>query len=179
MKHPILTSWYVITGGPSSGKSKLIDRLAFSVFQVIPEAARIYIDEEMSKGRKIEEIRADEADFQRIVFQMKLELELKIPPNLKTFLERGTLDSKSYFRNLGLDTTAVVEASKQRRYRGIFLLDLLPYISDYARTEDEETRKRLHQFLYEDYTSLDYNVIRVPVMTISERMQFIVEKIKR
>jgi len=178
LKQPILTSWYVITGGPSSGKSKLIDRLAFSIFQVIPEAARIYIDEEMSKGRKIEEIRADEAEFQRIVLKMKAKLELKVIPGRITFFERGIPDSVAYYRSLGLDTTPVIEASKQRRYCGIFLLDLLPYIPDYARTEDKETRRKLDQFLYEDYTNLGYNVIRVPVMTIGERMQFILERVK-
>jgi len=39
----VQTNWHVITGGPCSGKSTLIDQLANHGFQTVPESARLYI----------------------------------------------------------------------------------------------------------------------------------------
>src|SRR4051812_6924488 len=66
------TNWYVITGGPSSGKSKLLDALAFHGFQVIPEAARILIDEKLSLGQSLKDIRGNEEAFQLEILKMKI-----------------------------------------------------------------------------------------------------------
>ena len=38
------TNWYIITGGPSTGKSKTIDHLAYLGYLIRPEVARILID---------------------------------------------------------------------------------------------------------------------------------------
>ena len=60
---PEKTNWYVITGGPSTGKSKTIDYLAYLGYLIRPEVARILIDDELSKGKTLEEIREDEINF--------------------------------------------------------------------------------------------------------------------
>lgn len=174
----IETNWYVITGGPSSGKSKTIDYLAFIGYPVISEAARILIDSEMSRGRTIDEIRANEAEFQRKVLQLKISVEDRIAPDRITFFERGIPDSIAYYQICGENVGPVREASGRRRYRGVFLLDPLPFEKDYARVEDEETVHRLDQLLYDSYVGLDYEVLRVPIMPVDERAQFIVSKLK-
>jgi len=51
------SKWYVITGGPSSGKSTVLSCLEKMDYRIIPEAARVLIDEEMAKGKTLEEIR--------------------------------------------------------------------------------------------------------------------------
>lgn len=174
----IETNWYVITGGPSSGKSKTIDYLASLGYLVIPETARILIDSEMSQGKTIGEIRADETAFQRRVLQMKIDIENRIAPDRVTFFDRGIPDSIAYYQVCGEDVGPVREASGRRRYRGVFLLDPLPFEQDYARAEDEETVRRLNQLLYDSYIGLDYDVLRVPVMPVDERAQFIVSRLK-
>ncbi|MCK4781828.1 ATP-binding protein [Candidatus Parcubacteria bacterium] len=174
----IKTNWYVITGGPSSGKTKTIDYLAFLGYFVVPEAARILIDNEMSRGRAIDEIRADEAEFQKRVLQMKIDVENRIEPDRPTFFERGIPDSIAYYQICGKDISPAQEASQKRKYRSVFLLDSLPFEQDYARAEDKETARRLDQLLYDSYIELDYKVLRVPVMPVDERAQFIVSRLK-
>ena len=93
----INTNWYVITGEPSSGKTKVIEYLAFLNYAIIPEAARILIDTEASKGKTIEEIRGDEAEFQKRALEMKIEIENRIPPKQITFFDRGIPDSVAYY----------------------------------------------------------------------------------
>jgi len=57
--------WYVITGGPCSGKTTIIKELRKIGYIVYPEAARIFIDKEIRKGRLLKEIRKNEAKFQK------------------------------------------------------------------------------------------------------------------
>ena len=69
------TNWYIITGGPSTGKSKTIDHLAYLGYFIRPEVARILIDDELSKGKTIEEIRGDEKGFEHKILKIKIETE--------------------------------------------------------------------------------------------------------
>ena len=173
----IQTNWYVITGGPSSGKSKTIEYLAFLGHPTVPESARVLIDMHVNQGRSIKEIRADEKVFQRKILEMKIDAEKKILPGQITFFDRGIPDSLAYYRFFGDDTDPVLKACTVRKYKGVFLLDPLPFEHDYARVENRETAITLHTLLDEAYTSLGYEVIRVPVMPISERAELILSKI--
>ncbi|OGY24333.1 MAG: hypothetical protein A2172_00515 [Candidatus Woykebacteria bacterium RBG_13_40_15] len=172
------TNWYVVTGGPGSGKTKTIEYLAFLGYSTVSEAARKLVDLEMSKGKTVEEVRRNEKRFQRKVLAMKVDVEEKIPPGQITFFDRGIPDSLAYYRLSNMDEAEVVNASK-RKYKGVFFLDSLPYEKDYARIEDEKTAKKLHQLLYTAYTRFGYKVIKVPVMPIDKRAKFILSKISK
>jgi len=185
------TNWWVITGPPNSGKSPLINYLAFEGYRIVPEAARLLIDEEVSRGKTLEEIRGNEASFQRRVFRMKRRPEEIIPYDQLCFFDRGREgDDAAYWVNaieyhepvslpvnflhgiaLGLET--------RRRYKGIFLLDGLPsYQRDYAKTEDAEEAKRIAQLLEHYYgTVFGYRVFKVPILPISERAQLILDHV--
>ncbi len=179
-KEPEKTNWYIITGGPSTGKSKTIDHLAFLGYLIRPEVARILIDDELSKGRTIEEIRHDDKKFEHQILKIKIETETIAPKKDLIFWERGMPDSIVYLKKYKCDFDLAVKLSKDRRYKGIFILDLLPsYEKDYARTENRQKAKEIHEALYDCYTELGYNVIRVPVLSISERVQFILKNINK
>lgn len=175
------TSWYVVTGAPFSGKSRTLDRLAFFGYPVVPEAARVFVHDELSKGKPLDEIRGDEVAFQRQVLALKVEAEERTATDRLTFFERGIPDSIAYNILCGEDNTSALEASKRKRYRGVFLLDPLnlPFEKDHARTESEAKARKLDELLFSAYTNLGYSVVRVPVMTISERVQFILNTIQK
>jgi predicted ATPase len=172
------TNWYVITGAPSSGKTKLIEYLSFLGYRTVPEAARILIDIEMSKGRKIEEIRGNDYEFQMRILEMKIEVENKIPIEQLTFFDRAIPDSIAYFKISNMDTKPVIDACKKRRYKGVFLLEQLPFDKDYARTEDEKLVKELSDLIEDSYIGLGYKVVHVPVKPITERAKFILDRIE-
>lgn len=174
---PIQTNWYVITGGPSTGKSKTIDHIAFLGYSIRPEVARIFIDNEMSKGKTLAEIRGNDKNFESEILRIKTEMEERTSPNELIFWERGMPDSIVYLKNCGCDYKIALEASKKRRCKGVFILDILPsYEKDYARTENQKKAKQIHEALHQTYLELGYSVTRVPVATIEERAQFILEK---
>lgn len=174
------TNWYVVTGGPNCGKSPIMEALAFRGYTIRPEAASVLINQGFSEGKTLEEIREDEIKFQNDVLDMKIKAENVANPNELIFWERGIPDSVTYLRVNGGPTGRAEEASRLRRYKGIFVLDLLQeYVKDHRRTEGEEKRKRIHKALIKDYEKFDYSPIIVPVMPISDRVSFILEHLNK
>ena len=173
------TNWVVITGGPFSGKSTLLEYLKSRGYQVVPESARILIDEEAAKGKTLQEIRSDEAGFQRRVLQMKVELEEKTSPQQLTFLDRGIPDSIAYCQIYGEDTVLALKESQRRRYKAVFLCEQVPFEKDDARTEDQKRAHEISKLLYEAYTDLGYEVIKIPLMSVANRAKFILKELNR
>lgn len=174
-------NWYVITGGPSSGKTTLLTLLEKRGHKTLPEAARVYIDEEIAKGRTIEEIRKDEQQFQLDIVHMKISIEAAHDPNQIIFFDRGMHDSTAYNNAYGWDIHPVLKkATQTSRYQKVFLLEPLPtFTKDYARTEDAEFTARLTQLLEEAYRESGMEPIRVPVLEPEERVRYILEHINQ
>lgn len=176
---PIETKWIIITGGPSTGKSKTIDHIAFLGYYIRPEVARIIIDNEMSKGKTLAEIRDNQIKFEEDIVRIKIETEKEAPNNELIFWERGMPDSIVYLKSCCNNWQLALEESRKIRYKGIFILDILPhYEKDYARTENAKKAREIHEALHNTYLELGYSVIKVPVMPIEDRAKFIIEKSK-
>lgn len=175
----VMKNWYVITGGPSSGKTATVKALEQKGYKVVPESARIFIDQEIAKGKTLEEIRIDEIGFQRKVFKMKIELENKTPKDKIVFFDRGLPDSIAYYKAYDADATEIMDLCKNRRYNKIFFLEQLPLKKDYARVEDETVAKKISMLLKKAYLDLGYDVIIVPVISVQERVNMILSKIER
>ncbi|GAA2036576.1 ATP-binding protein [Agromyces tropicus] len=173
-----MTHWYVITGGPSSGKTTTVDLLRQRGYRTTIEDARHYIDLQRLGGRSVEEIRSRQGEFQRNVLALQLEQEAALEPDEVVFLDRAVPDSLAYYRFLGLEPDpALIEALAHVRYRKAFVMDLLPLHPDYARTEDAGAQHRIHELLLEVYRSLPIPVVLVPVLPPEERVAFILDRL--
>lgn len=173
-----MSEWYVITGGPSSGKTTLINELAKVGYYTVPETARFLIDKERTDGKPLEEIRGDEREFQRKVFKMRIDVEDKLPKDKIVFLDRALPDCIAYYEVLGVDTKELIEACKKRRYKKVFLLEQLPYKKDYARVENKELANKLNDIIYKTYSKLGYEVVRIPPMSVKDRLKVVLSHIK-
>lgn len=171
--------WYVITGGPCSGKTTLIREFARRGYRVVEEAARSYIEEEQAKGKSVEEIRRDQVRVQRQLLERKLAAERSLPKDETVFFDRGIHDSITYFRFAGMPDhdPELEKALRSTSYRKAFLLDLLPFVKDPARTEDPETAKRIHETLARDYETAGLEVVRVPVLPTPERADYVLARL--
>ncbi len=175
---PVQTNWFVVTGAPCSGKTSLLRKLHKKGYSWHPEVAREYIEKALENGQTLHEIRADEGIFQKGLIDTKAKLEHTLNVKEIHFLDRAMPDSITYYRVAGLDHREVLPHCHKFRYRRIYLLDVLPYKLDHARTENTETVKYIDQWLEEDYKSLGYGVLRIPVMSLSKRRDFILADIK-
>jgi predicted ATPase len=58
----------------------------------------------------------------------------------------------------------------------VFILDQLPLELEGARIEDDAYTVLLDEALIRDYSALGYDVVRVPVMSPQERLEFVLER---
>ena len=173
-----MNNWYVITGAPCSGKSTILDLLGKKGYKTIPEAARVYIDEQIQIGKTIEEIRSNEMDFQEKVFDMKINTEKNLLPDEPIFFDRGIGDTIAYLKLYSYKiNSTIIKGAKKSSYKTMFLFERLPYKKDYARTEDENSLKKLEELLEQAYNENGTPVVRVPRLGIKKRLQFILKHI--
>jgi predicted ATPase len=174
----MLTNWYVITGGPGSGKTTTVNLLKARGYATTIEHARHYIDTMRVKGRTVEDIRRNQIEFQNGILDMQMEEERSHAPGDMVFLDRALPDALAYYRFLNLPEDAKLkDALKDTGYKKIFILDPLPMVNDYARTETAPDQKKIHDLITEVYGSSGFPVVHVPVLPPEERVDFILERL--
>ena len=171
------TKKYVLTGRPYSGKSTVLDLIQKKGYPVVPETARMVIEEEQAKGSAILPWK-DFSLFQDKVVLKQTQLESEIAgPNV--FLDRGILDSYAYSKLGKVDAPLYAYQDAHLRYTQVFILELLPgYTPDEVRKETAEYRISIHQALFEVYEQFGYTPIEVPVLSPPERTEFILRHIE-
>jgi predicted ATPase len=170
------SKWYVITGVPSSGKTTVLENLAKAGYRTVPEAARLLIDAGLAQGKTVAEIRSNEGDFQRRVVELKLKTEAELPLEEVVFLDRAMPDSIAYYQLCGLDPQEARAVCQRGLYLKVFLMEPIAFEGDYARTESPDAIARLNGLLRDAYEQLGYEVVLVPLVSVEDRTQFILER---
>ena len=117
------TNWYVITGGPSSGKTTTVNLLNSMGYMTTIEHARHYLDTQRIIGKTVEEIRKNQQEFQLGVLEMQIEQENSLKPDELVFLDRAIPDSLAYYRFLNLEPDVkLLNALKKVVYKKVFIL---------------------------------------------------------
>ena len=148
-------------------------------YRTVKEAARSIIDEDMAKGWTVEQVRSDDARFQRDILKRKVDSEKTLPKDAVVFLDRGVPDSVVYHTIAGLDPQEVASVCKPGIYRKIFFMAPLPYEADYARSESDEVLEKLARELRSVYLDLGYEVVSIPVGTVETRVERILQHISQ
>jgi predicted ATPase len=170
------TKWAVITGSACTGKTTMINMFANRGFSIIPETARKYIEQEIARGRDLENIiKNPRTQLEIIKMQRCAESGDTVNINDLAFLDRGLPDSLTFFRYNGLDPNSILLECFQKRYALVFILDRLTLQLDGARIPDESFLNYLDTWLERDYAALGYQVIRVPVKPPEARLEFILD----
>lgn len=170
------TNWHVITGAPCSGKTTVIDHIESLGYMVVPEVARIYITNEIKKGRALGQIKGDNS-FEYTILAEKIKIEDSLPEDKMLFLDRAVPDSIAYFKLAGLNTDELIQRGRILRYKKIFLFERLRFEKDKIRTEDEAEIALLDRLLEESYQMLCYNVVHVPVLSTRDRAKYILQRL--
>jgi predicted ATPase len=165
--------WYVLTGGPCAGKTTLIFELEKRGYPVLAEAARLIIDEKLAAGQTIEQV-VNDPEWLISVVRRKKAMEDEVPKDETYFFDRGVPDSIAYYKLARKEfddefRTALAEA----KYRKVFLLDLIDFVNDEARSETPEQAMILHGLIREAYVDQGYEMVEVPVMPVHERADYI------
>ncbi len=157
---------YVITGGPGAGKTTTLNELRNMGYQIVPEAARMIIEHGWGDPRK------DLSAFQKKVVALQLSLEQMVDGF--AFCDRGFPDVIAYSR-LGNIFPPIISCD---RYSGVFLIDPVPFQNDSVRWESKEQARVIHDEIERAYRELNYDIVKVPVLSPKERAEFIVKSLR-
>ncbi len=157
---------YVISGAPGTGKTSVLRELQLTGHEVIEEAAR-----------KIKQQSQNIGEIQNSIFEIQKQQLMNSKGTV--FSDRGLGDtiaySKFYETKIPLEIT---EFAKQFRYKKIFLMDFLKeYRIDMLRKETPEQQKQIQELIIKAYEELGYGLIKVPLMSVEERVEFIKKKV--
>lgn len=165
--------WYVLTGGPCAGKTTTIDELERRGHPVLAEPARLIIEEKLAAGKKIEEIVTDPEWLISVVRRART-MEMAVPTTETHFFDRAIPDSVAYYNLFKKPMEEELRAAmREVRYRKVFLLDLVDFKNDEARSETPEEAMILHGLIREAYIDQGYEIVEVPVMPVEKRADFI------
>lgn len=171
--NPPKTNWYVLTGRPCSGISTTVEALGNRGLPVVGEAARALIDEHRAAGQTVEEVRRDDRAFQQAILERKIDVESELPRNRLRVFDRALPDSVAYHELAGLDPREVLKLCEPGLYRKIFFMEPVPWVRDYARTEDAPTLAWLGGRLRSVYLTLGYEVVSVPAGPLEDRVRLV------
>ena len=146
-------------------------------YQVVHEVARAYIDQELLKGKTLSEIKADEWAFERHILMEKLRIEAQLAAGEIIFFDRAVPDSIAYYKLNKLNPAEPLQLSHEVRYQNVFLFERLAFLTDPVRTENEKTAHRLGQLIEKSYQSLGYEITHVPLLSVEDRTEFILERL--
>ena len=172
----------VITGGPSTGKTTVINELNRRGFMCIPEISREVTLKAREEGTEWLFLK-EPLLFSKLLLEgrEKQYLESQTMGNDLIFFDRGIPDVHAYMNYLGVDYPEIyLKKSKQHVYDKILLMPPWEkiYTSDESRYENFEQSLAIYNHLKNAYSDLEYEITEIPFGTIEDRVDFILNTIK-
>ena len=169
----------VLTGGPGSGKTSVIENLSDMGYNIVPEPARTLIEHYRIHSPELLPSISKE---NRVAFAKAIEdISIKnYQDNSVGFFDRSIIDEIGYRLRYNVEiSTDLRKASKEFRYNTVFIFPFWAEIfkNDDVRHESAEEAKIIYEYLYSAYIKYGYSPIIVPKMNIKDRSNFILENI--
>ena len=172
--------FFVITGGPGSGKSTLIAALEREGYGVSPEAGRQIIREQMAvSGSALPW--ADKALFADAMLARDIEsYRAALRRAGDVFFDRGIPDVLGYATLVGLPlSSAMNEAAQRFRYhRRVFIAPFWPdiFTQDAERKQTPDEAERTFNMMERTYAACGYELEQLPRASVDSRLNFVRER---
>ena len=176
------TKRIVITGGPGTGKTTLINDLEKKGYTCLHEVSRQVIKKAQAEG--IEQLfLTDPVLFSKRLLDGRLQQfkEAKEHQQEYLFYDRGLPDVTAYmdyFKTTYSET--FTNSCIENQYDAVFLLPPWKkiYKQDNERYESFEEAEKIHDALFKSYKNYGYKVQLVPIGSVEERIAYILENLK-
>ena len=170
---------FVVTGGPGSGKTSLIEALGRRGIRSMPEAGRAIIRDQVRIGGNAVPW-GDRVAFAELMLGWELrsyrEASAMVGP---VVMDRGIPDVIGYLTLCDLPVPDHVEAAARvSPYNGrVFLAPYWGAIftQDSERKQDRQEAEATCEVMAETYDRLGYRIVELPLTGIEERADFVME----
>lgn len=167
----------ILTGGPASGKTSVIEALEKAGYSRSSEAGRAIIQSQVAGGGNALPW-GDRASFAELMLEFEVRsYETALNSTGTMFFDRGVPDVLGYLRLSDLPVSSVVlQAVEGYRYhRHVFIFPPWPEIfcQDTERKQDFAEAVRTYEALVATYTDCGYELVEMPRATVHERVNFI------
>ena len=175
------SQFYVITGGPGSGKTPIIDRLAARGFATVAECGRAILGHQVAIGGAA--VHWDDAVTYRELMLARgiADYERMQDEDRPVFFDRGITELVGYCHLIGMPVPDHVrKAAELYRYNtAVFVTPPWPeiYAHDALRKQDEDEAVRTYELCVSTYVESGYVLIEVPRLPVSDRIAFILATI--
>jgi predicted ATPase len=172
--------FFVLTGGPGSGKTSLVEALRQSGYYCTVEAGRAVIQDQTSIGGH-----ALPWDDRSLFAQLMLDREMRSYRAAQqqtgiVFFDRGVIDVLGYLRLLGqaIPEPMLKAAEKFCYNRRVFLAPPWEQIfhRDRERKQDFEEAVRTCDAMVTAYNQFGYELLELPQVPVEERRDFVIRE---
>ena len=169
----------VITGGPGTGKSTIINELIKRGYSCLEEISRQVILDAQKEG--VDQLFLTQPLlFSELLLagRQKQFVDAEMMENTIVFFDRGVHDVLAYMDYIGDDyPSGFKDVCHQCKYDYTFILKPWEaiYTSDNERYESFDQAVKIHDNLLETYQSYNYNLLDVPFDTVENRVDFILK----
>jgi predicted ATPase len=173
--------FFVLTGGPGSGKSTLIEALERAGRARSVEAGRGVIQDQMAIGGRALPW-SDPLAFAELMLCWEMRsYRMAGDETGPVFFDRGTPDVVGYLRLLGLPVPLHMDrAARMFRYnRRVFIAPPWPEIfrQDGERRQDLDEAVRTYEAMVATYGDYGYELVELPRASVEERARFVLESV--
>lgn len=175
-------NFYVITGGPGVGKTTLLKQLEKIGYHTVSEDARKIIKKQVqSQGDGLPW--KDKALYTHLMIDASVKSFKSILNDQKNtiFFDRGIIDAFCYARMIEMEVSPdMKDIAETYLYNPkVFILPPWPeiYETDEERKQTWEEAVETHNAMKRTYSDYGYQPIDVPLETVENRAEFIMENI--
>lgn len=172
----------IITGGPGTGKTSIINELLRRDFVCLEEVSRQVILDAQKKGIEQLFLTNPLLFSDKLLEGRKKQFHKALSNDREfTFLDRGIPDIVAYMDFLGTSyPERFIEACKKHTYEHVFILAPWQqiYVSDNERYENFDQALQIHDHLVNTYSRYGYDLHDVPFDSIEKRTDFILNIVK-
>ena len=171
---------YIITGAPGTGKTAIINALMQKDYSCAEEISREIIAEQIMIGGDILPWK-NQIAFENHIASLRKEQYLNSSENENYFFDRSSIDCIAYLKANKLEiTTQITQIIKQCVFnKKVFITPIWEeiYVNDGERMEDIKAAINIESSIIETYKSLGYTLVKVPKLSVSQRVNFILSNI--
>lgn len=172
---------YVITGGPGSGKSTLVNGLDKAGYTCSAEISREMIKAEVAKGSNCLPWLDISCFSDKVIAEMTHAWK-KAQENEMTFFDRGIPDVIAYLRiaNLPVPQSYLSGLSAHPYEKLVFILPPWEeiYVNDSERWQSFEEATAIYHVIRETYTGFGFELLELPKASEELRISFILDAVK-